>query len=1159
MAAAPLTTVLQQLRVLAASGPTRDAGDGQLLGRFLQSGDERAFEALVRRHGPMVHGVCRRILGPGPDLDDAVQATFLVLARKAASLRKQAALASWLHGIARRLALRLKGQRLRRQQRESRLAGHEELVEAGPRAVDPAVVAGLRELGRVIDEEIERLPVRQREVLVLCQLEGLSSTEAAGRLSCPASTVKSRLLKARAVLQQRLRRRGITLSLTALAVITAEQAAGAGLPLPLVRAAVQGATGAAAAVSPRALLAAEQLVATIPLAHWPLALLGVLAVALVTVAALRPVPAPGGPGQAAPPPAAATQLPPALDPHGDLLPAGAQARHGTVRWRHGGYTGFIAFLPDGKGVVSAGDDQVFHVWEFPSGKELRRFGPGAAAPLPPPGRLSRSRLPVALSPDGKVLACQFDGGPLLLYDVAAAKLLATLESNQDQPFLNNLTFSPNGKHLAVRDLVGGIRVWDWAQAKVVETFEVRHGVIVGEVPPLVYSPDGTLLAMTATGFDDQSRLFAEVKVVDLANGKAVRTLPLEPKSFVQSVVFSPDGKLLAAAGDNGVIHLADAATGKVLHRLAGTESDQWSLAFAGDGRALLARSSRHQDVREWDVTSGKELRQLGPVAKKGPLFDSGRWSRATPSPDGKTLAFTGLDHCLHFLDLPSGKESHGAAGNTLPLLGVGFSPDGQRLWAQGQGKGLRQWDRASGKELDPLALPVGVSQAVLSADGRFVAAPPSWDKAGSVVDAATGKQVCGIPPTPVDPNESGPAPASMALAADGSLLAVRWERLRKIELLAVPSGKLLHTLAVAATPTDMAVDGLACWPVMFFSADGKLLAAYSAPGELSLWETATGQRRALLTVPGATPFTGGAFAPDGRCLALETKDGQVLLWELAAGKPRAVLAGKPTAADGPKATVPRGISFDPHMPSAHNVAFSPNGRLLAHGGPDCVVRVWDVHTGREAAVFRGHRGSVNALAFSADGKTLASASCDTTVLTWDVAALAAAPAPRGLTAKELQTHWESLRSGDARAAFAAVAELAASPVEAVAFLEKKLQPAPALDPERVRLLLDRLDDAGFKVREQAIAELQQMGGGVLPALDKALAGKPPLEVRKRLEKLRDSLTALVLSAEDLRTSRAIEVLERVSSPAARKLLERLANGAPGALTTTTARRALERG
>jgi WD40 repeat protein len=102
----------------------------------------------------------------------------------------------------------------------------------------------------------------------------------------------------------------------------------------------------------------------------------------------------------------------AKDLHGDPLPGGASARLGTVRWRHGGVTGFVAFLPDGKSVVSASADRVFHLWDFPSGKALRRFGPGATEAAPPPGRSQIPQgiggLPVALSPDGKVLACNFD-------------------------------------------------------------------------------------------------------------------------------------------------------------------------------------------------------------------------------------------------------------------------------------------------------------------------------------------------------------------------------------------------------------------------------------------------------------------------------------------------------------------------------------------------------------------------------------------------------------------------------------------------------------------------------------------------------------------------------------------------------------------------------
>src|SRR5215831_4228698 len=154
MAAVCLPAVLQHLRVLATAGRGDDLTDGQLLHHFAQTRDDWAFEVLVRRHGPLVHGVCQRVLGPGPDRDDAFQATFLVLARKAGSIRNHASMGSWLHGTARRLALRLKYQRLRRQQRERRLAGPDEIALSPTGAVDPVVRASLRELSRILDEEV---------------------------------------------------------------------------------------------------------------------------------------------------------------------------------------------------------------------------------------------------------------------------------------------------------------------------------------------------------------------------------------------------------------------------------------------------------------------------------------------------------------------------------------------------------------------------------------------------------------------------------------------------------------------------------------------------------------------------------------------------------------------------------------------------------------------------------------------------------------------------------------------------------------------------------------------------------------------------------------------------------------------------------------------
>jgi hypothetical protein len=211
------------------------------------------------------------------------------------------------------------------------------------------------------------------------------------------------------------------------------------------------------------------------------------------------------------------------------------------------------------------------------------------------------------------------------------------------------------------------------------------------------------------------------------------------------------------------------------------------------------------------------------------------------------------------------------------------------------------------------------------------------------------------------------------------------------------------------------------------------------------------------------------------------------------------------------------------------------------------------------ATFRGHVGVINAFAFSADGKSLASASADTTALTWDLSAALSRPLPRRvLTDAEPNTRWDALAGDDARQAFSAMCDLAAAPAQAVALLDRRLRPAPALDPDAVNRLLTDLGDPAFGVRQKATAALLQLDERAVPAIDKVLSGKPALEVRIRLEKVHTALTGMVLTKEKLRSYRAIEVLERVGTPEARRLLRRLADGAPGALETTAAQNALRR-
>src|SRR5580704_18044230 len=176
--------------------------DAELLDRYARTGDPAAFELLVRRHGPLVLGACRRVLHDRHDADDAFQATFLILARKARSVRRAGALPAWLHRTARRVALRANAQAARR-------ARHEQPLTIDPPR--PPDDPGRRELGAVLDEEVNRLPERYRRPVVLCYLGGRSTAEAAARLGCPRGTVLSRLATARSKLRARLVRRGIGL------------------------------------------------------------------------------------------------------------------------------------------------------------------------------------------------------------------------------------------------------------------------------------------------------------------------------------------------------------------------------------------------------------------------------------------------------------------------------------------------------------------------------------------------------------------------------------------------------------------------------------------------------------------------------------------------------------------------------------------------------------------------------------------------------------------------------------------------------------------------------------------------------------------------------------------------------------------------------------
>src|SRR5262245_36587393 len=235
MATNQVSGVLQHLRSTVLLRDGAGLTDGQLLGAYISSRDQTALAALVRRHGPMVWGVCRRVLRNYHDAEDAFQATFLVLVRKAASIVPRAMVANWLYGVAHQTALKARTTAAKRKERERQVTQMPE-----PAAAEQDL---WRDLQPLLDDELSRLPDKYRVVIVLCDLEDKPRKEAARQLGVPEGTVAGRLARARALLAKRLARRGVTLSGGALAAgVRSQNGESAGVPTSVMSSTIKAAS-----------------------------------------------------------------------------------------------------------------------------------------------------------------------------------------------------------------------------------------------------------------------------------------------------------------------------------------------------------------------------------------------------------------------------------------------------------------------------------------------------------------------------------------------------------------------------------------------------------------------------------------------------------------------------------------------------------------------------------------------------------------------------------------------------------------------------------------------------------------------------------------------------------------------------------------------------
>ncbi len=843
-------------------------------------------------------------------------------------------------------------------------------------------------------------------------------------------------------------------------------------------------------------------------------------------------------------PAVVAEPPARTDAQGDPLPPGALYRLGTTRFRDGGRANAIAVAPDGKSLAVVGG-QAIRILDLNTGKELRS--------------LKSNGLPAAnhavYSPDGRLIAASDFTGRIQLWDAATGEAAGqVMPAGPDRigGRAGTFSFSADGKYLALASEniagtgKGHAAVYEVATGKQTASVETLHNYNVGAA----LSGDGKVLVTTGhylpRGAPEPPgkgiEISETVEVWDAATGKELHKLRCEGSAKGYNAAFSPDGKHLAVVSVGGGAVIWDLATGKQVRTLAGRRNLLAFVGYSPDGKTLAA-ASQDGTVQTWDPASGKRL-GLYEAARAGGA------PRFAYTKSGRLLAVSTTGQAVTVWDVAAEKWLTPADGHQAAVMAVAFAADGKGVTSASADGAVISWD-AAGKEARRVQLrgdgvaftgAIHLTTLLLSPDRKH--ALGSLTNSLALFELARGREVCAFP--------SGFAGfgTATAFSADGGRVAVAQSDLRTrkpvVRLLDVATGQELRKFeGLAADPRGVAL-----------APDGKVVAAvvsgFQPPAgqvnEVRAWDAATGKE--LWHAAGLTaPPQGLAFSPDGKALAAVDPSGGVTLYDAAGGQERRRVAGQPGASGTSPPT------------------FSPDGRLLAFAAYDAnaratTVRVLEVAAGTVRHEFAGHDGVAQALAFSPDGKRLASGGNDTTVLVWDLTGGSDGEVAKGKpTAEELDKLWAALGDGDARAAHKAMRRLAAAPGEAVALVTKHVRPDDGKGAgDEVARLIAALDDDSFDVRQDAHKQLAAMGKSVEEPLRKALGAGPSAEMKRAVEDLLDKLKDKGQGPppESLRALRAVEVLEDLGTPEARKLLEQIAKGRQGAPLTAAAEDAVGR-
>jgi WD40 repeat protein len=902
---------------------------------------------------------------------------------------------------------------------------------------------------------------------------------------------------------------------------------------------------------------------------------------------------------------------PKTDFLGDLLPEGAVARIGTLRFKHnpahGSTVDTAIFTPDGTKIVSLSQDyESVRLWDAASGKDI----PGPWSATDKRGFTNRRFSAVAFAPDGARMALaasngyfgngQVVRGEIIVYDIAPGKAVKTIAGVKHH--VRALAFADGGKTLVSAgegavywwDVDGGKEKRSWTAFADDKTATKDGGTktfvnctLASDAKSLAVEvawrypqnlvngvPNRNQGAQEAVGFNlDTGKMTLPGKMTwraPVSRSPSMRYYHLANGIVITGqtsrLAFSANGKRVAVPVDSNKVEVRDAVTGKLVSapvQAKGLTGNILGLALSSDG-SQVALAGGDGNVVLCDVASAAAPEGAATPAK-APRKLMTRAALYRPyrrcldfSPDGKRLVI-GADADIQVYDVATLQEVLPCEGHRGWIDYVQFAADGKTLLTGG-GKNnilpleLATWDTATWKRLQVTSLlaPPWPNVGIVSPEQSAYA-----DKSGTALfDLKTGKLLArlNVPKGPQMQDQGYFSPSGKLYLWGGQV-----EKGKSSDrLFAVSSGKLLCELP----PRAMSYQAVAAT----FSPDERLVAILGRDKLIHVCETATGKvLQRLESGWTETPQFGGdysmanfAFSPDGKHLAtwvVNIYEGDawrkpIRVWDVATGKELLQIVSETSNPQG-RYYYDRFVRF----------AWSPDGRILAAGQDK--IRLWELATLGVRRVLPGHGdATVQSLAFSPNGRFLASGGTDTTVLIWDTSisgpAGSAAPRAAAVAPVDLEKRWQTLAEDDAAKGYAAMRDLVAAPAESVDWIKARIKPVAPANPKRVRELIAQLDDEQFRVRQKATTELMQVGEHLVPAIDKALAGKPALETSQRLQNLRKRLTSLVIKGPRLQTFRAVEVLEHIGTPEARQVLQELAGGAPGAMVTTQAQGALAR-